>query len=350
MSSEEVAEFYNNLAGQNVEERKFSRIVYLRSFNNWIKSMMIQEACETMKDPTEASILDLCCGKGGDMFKWQRADVSEVLFVDIAQKSMEECQDRYYKSRTKNSGYPQFGVHFIVMDVTEDDLVQKLPRKMQCEVVSCQFALHYAFRSEKHLRRVLWNVSNCLKTGGEFIGTIADGEKIVSYLRRTPNGIFQNEVVKIEYLEPNITNWANLTPPLFGAKILFNLDTQVNCPEYLAYLPLLEEIAKEFKLELKVMCTFPEAIERYNKIDQRVLLSKMKALEEYPVEDDRLSNVRETLVGHKKFKEEYEHVEKERKKILSSGDRKIQSCIGTLSKSEWETINMYSMFIFRKKA
>lgn len=60
-------------------------------------------------------------------------------------------------------------------------------------------------------------------------------------MRKTTNGIYENDVVRVEYLEPNITNWANLTPPLFGAKILFNLDTQVNCPEYLAYLPLLEE-------------------------------------------------------------------------------------------------------------
>lgn len=141
--------------------------------------LLSEEIVDGFKDSTQASVLDLCSGKGGDLFKWQKADVSEVLFVDIAKKSMEECQDRYYKARTKVGGHPQFGVHFIVMDATEEDLTKRLPRKMQCDTVSCQFALHYAFRSEKHLRRILWNVSSCLKPGGLFFGTIADAERIV---------------------------------------------------------------------------------------------------------------------------------------------------------------------------
>lgn len=43
MSAEEVAEFYNSLALQSAEERSVSRILYLRGFNNWVKSMLIRE-------------------------------------------------------------------------------------------------------------------------------------------------------------------------------------------------------------------------------------------------------------------------------------------------------------------
>ena len=43
MSAEEVAKFYNNLHNQDVEDRQSSRIIYLRGFNNWIKSVLIRK-------------------------------------------------------------------------------------------------------------------------------------------------------------------------------------------------------------------------------------------------------------------------------------------------------------------
>lgn len=36
-----VAEHYNTLEVKNISQRNQSRIVYMRNFNNWIKSMLI---------------------------------------------------------------------------------------------------------------------------------------------------------------------------------------------------------------------------------------------------------------------------------------------------------------------
>ena len=40
------------------------------------------------------------------------------------------------------------------------------------DVVSCQFAMHYAFDSEQRARTFLRNVATRLRPGGVFIGTI----------------------------------------------------------------------------------------------------------------------------------------------------------------------------------
>lgn len=148
------------------------------------------------------------------------------------------------------------GAHFITMDCTEHNLFDHLPRDtMLFDIVSCQFALHYAFRSEKALRQMLYNISAGLRKGGYFIGTLPDAERIVlvflkdtvtlffifsHLIRKSTDGKWQNDVLSIEYIDKT-SNWSTLQPPLFGAKIYFSLDEQVNCPEFLAYFPLLEE-------------------------------------------------------------------------------------------------------------
>ena len=102
-------------------------------------------------------------------------------------------------------------------------------------------------------------------------------------------------------------------------------------------------------MELVFYRSFPEAIDYYAKADNRTLMGRMKALEEYPIEDERYNAARENFAGYRKLKEEYDHAEKKRKEIQNSGERRSPHCIGTLSKSEWEAINMYCMFMFRKK-
>lgn len=57
----------------NLSTRNQSRIIYLRSCNNWIKSTLIKQADEILKENgiNNKNLLDLACGKGGDLYKWK---------------------------------------------------------------------------------------------------------------------------------------------------------------------------------------------------------------------------------------------------------------------------------------
>lgn len=98
MASEEVAQHYNAIPNAGIRARMDSKIYYMRNFNNWMKSMLIcnlftffpewffqflAEFLERLKDEgcRRVRVLDLCCGKGGDLLKWQIGEIDEILMT-----------------------------------------------------------------------------------------------------------------------------------------------------------------------------------------------------------------------------------------------------------------------------
>ena len=61
--------------------------------------------------------------------------------------------------------------------------MKKIPNEVYFDLVSCQFAMHYHFESEKRLYTFLNNVVSKLCDGGHFVGTIIDSNVLVKRLR-----------------------------------------------------------------------------------------------------------------------------------------------------------------------
>ena len=75
--SESVADHYNARPDAGIGQRGRSAILHLRDFNNWVKAVLIREFAPTSK----LKVLDLACGKGGDLLKWDKASASHVTGV-----------------------------------------------------------------------------------------------------------------------------------------------------------------------------------------------------------------------------------------------------------------------------
>lgn len=213
-----VRQHYNAVPERGREWRKTdSKIRGLRSYNNWVKSVVIQKfspgygalglGADEQEDPNrDLLVLDMGCGKGGDLQKWNSAPRRVGLYVgcDPADVSIENARKRYQEGpgggrdggRGRRQHY-RFEGHFFIKDcfgewlgdipiirqVGIDDNVGPGGNPMAArfggggfDVVTMMFCMHYAFESEAKARGMLKNVAGALKKGGRFIGVIPNSD------------------------------------------------------------------------------------------------------------------------------------------------------------------------------
>lgn len=101
-------------------KRDESVTIGLKRFNNWVKSVCISKFIQRRPDtqdsdrghylaggggyrgrrPLNGRVLDIGCGKGGDMKKWDKAEIKELVGLDIAAGSIEDYKDRLRSQRS----------------------------------------------------------------------------------------------------------------------------------------------------------------------------------------------------------------------------------------------------------
>lgn len=174
---------------------------------------------------------------------------------------------------------------------------------------------------------MLKNVSECLRVGGYFIGTIPDAYDIMRRQRAADSDEFGNDVYNIKFLsDPNDL-------PIFGAKYNFHLDGVVDCPEFLVYFPAFEKLAENYSLKLVEKVRFEDYFEQ--KLERgRGLLEKMQAVEQYGLHNNRTMS--------RSNDEEYRHA---KMYLLQKGGYDNKRRCGTLSNSEWEATCEFNLCI-----
>lgn len=209
---EVVRQHYNAVPQRGREWRKTdSRIKGLRSFNNWIKSTIIHKfsPSEAGREPLPLRVLDIGCGKGGDLGKWQQAPQPVELYVgvDPAEVSIDQARERFLQMRSGGGrggrggrggyqgGRPQrtFDAEFFAEDAFTYSLGDiPIIREIGFgpgsrwgpgggfDVVSMMFCMHYAFENEAKAKGMLANVAGSLKKGGRFLGVAPNSDAIRS--------------------------------------------------------------------------------------------------------------------------------------------------------------------------
>lgn len=204
-----VRQHYNMVPERGREWRVTdSKIKGLRSFNNWVKSSTIQKF---IGDERHIKVLDIGCGKGGDLQKWQSSRKVELYVgADPADVSINQARDRYNQMR-KRAGKHQrlFHAEFYTKDcfgewLGEIPIIKEVgidpgvgPNNAMSQrwggggwdIVTMMFCMHYAFESEEKARGMLKNVSGALKKGGRFIGCIPNSDvlsaKVIEHHKAT---------------------------------------------------------------------------------------------------------------------------------------------------------------------
>eukprot|EP00924_Labyrinthula_sp_SR-Ha-C_P011372 maker-scaffold_36-snap-gene-2.7-mRNA-1 protein AED:0.27 eAED:0.28 QI:0/0/0/1/0.5/0.66/3/0/795 len=344
-----AANFYNTL-DRSKSSRSESRIYHMRCCNNFCKSVLINKTvAEVLKiENRELKILDLACGKGADLPKFQNAikenktKIDTYVGIDIAKQSLVDFEKRF---DGKDLGF-QFAL--VAADLGSVDLVgnfeagelqkekdedsemlSNLFEKLSYEfdLISMQFALHYMFQSKERATNFFSFVSRLLSPDGRFFGTTVDSRQMVYNLLHSEadsrvfslidEEVDSAEVCKVEFEKETLkrlfsrkrarNDVTGAYAESFGLQYTFQLKDKeqqdaVNAPEWLV--PLLELVKIGFSHGL-FLC----------KCQNFIFCSLL-------IVRDKLSLLAERM--------------------------NVWNIRGNISKVEWELICLYTTFEFRK--
>jgi len=111
VSKQEV--FYDDEQEEVGQElKKYSEIIGVRKFNNFIKAILINKYSDKQRFKNFTSVFDLCSGRGGDIKKWKRLNLSHYVALEYQETLTDKAIDRL-KEMEKYVKYPSI---FIVAD------------------------------------------------------------------------------------------------------------------------------------------------------------------------------------------------------------------------------------------
>ena len=198
---------------QSKTERAKSYFYNMRRYHNAIKRDLYNKYTLNIN-----KLLDLACGKGGDLDKWISNNIKHVIGYDIDEKSIIEAKRRI----TERSIDRQIKVDVYVKDLSKNII----EGNRDCDVITSMFAFHYFFKSIDTFDVIMKTIDNNLKAGGYFIGTMFDGKSIRDVLKNGDYVLEDNSDVKF-----TIKSYDSLTDDLFGNKISVYLkDTVLDVP------------------------------------------------------------------------------------------------------------------------
>ena len=130
----------------------------IRKHHNLLKRRLIQDTVNP-----ESNVLDVGCGFGGDLHKWQSLN-TWLTACDPEPSAIQEAH--------KRSGNIKYQVRLLVGDITA------CPIEL-FDVVCFNFSLHYIFQSEQLFRTSIEHIVNRMRPGGKLIGCIPDSDMII---------------------------------------------------------------------------------------------------------------------------------------------------------------------------
>ena len=305
-------EFYSNLT-RSMDTRADSRLFHMRAFNGWVKATQIMEL-----DPQTSSqklrIMDLACGKGGDLGKWilQKRGIANYVGIDVARGSLKDAALRIQrlKKGKKTVSIPKASL--ICADLGEDVPSRKKDKLLtwtmnqaslqekdpvfhalpggnvspedRFDVISIQFAIHYMMKTKERARRFFKTVGDTLDLGGNMIATTIDARVVIDHIMNLGYDFwdahslddtvtisvgdgacqltFQKDVIR------RLFSRDNEEETKFGLEYFFSLSEgsdhaagvghAVSLPEWLIPISVLQELAEEAGLEMEACENFHE--------------------------------------------------------------------------------------------
>lgn len=236
-SRQKAKELYDRETTGTEFDRREGDAYPLKKFHNQIKGLLLEEFASH-----KGRLLDLACGRGGDIFKWIEKKISYVEGYDIAPLEIKEAKRRWEEAKRKRRDI-RTEAEF---KVTGELGVSPITFTPLFDVCTCMFAAHYFFATETSAWRFFETVSGSLREGGYFFGTMPSGRKILEVLNRQDK--LDLPMLKIE--KKSDGDFFGKPPP-FGGAFTFSITdtvTEAKSFEYLVFEGVCKAVAEKYHL------------------------------------------------------------------------------------------------------
>lgn len=212
----------------------------LRKFHNYVKFKLLENYCDC-----NSTVLDIGCGRGGDMHKWQRLGIKKVVGIDINKNYVFDAMRRYKNMKTENSEI-DYSFYFTTQRHIFIEFLKFKNLQLIYNSISCMFAFHYFFENESSINKIFEQISSSLEKDGYFFGTVMDGNTVSKLIENTEIYNTNAMFLKKEYNEKKYT----------GSKISFMLSgtlyfgEKTLSTEYLVLEEALKYYGKKYNLNL----------------------------------------------------------------------------------------------------
>lgn len=227
-----------------------SDTVMQHNFNNFVKAMAVKQAATQPDASKGLSVLDLGCGKGGDLLKWGSNNTNVTYVgVDCDQTLLDAAQQRHDQFRSTRKNYGIRRVSFVCQaykDFGSEEFIKSLLTRnggRAFDVVSCMYSLHFAFETKATLDSFFTCVKRCLRKDGVFVAITTDTRVIMKRLWESPCLAFGNALYSVT------TDSANTWTSAYGNRVRFRMKDAQGMLEY-EYVPSEREIMGRLRTEL----------------------------------------------------------------------------------------------------
>lgn len=211
----------------------------MRKFHNYVKFLLYKKYCKP-----DSTLLDLGCGRGGDMVKWHNTNITKVVGIDINKPFIIDAIKRY--NQNKDLQNRDYMFYFTVSKHIFTDFLKMKNLSQVYDNISCMFALHYFFNNRENVMQIFSQISNTLQNGGYFIGTVMNGNKVQKLIEDAEVYNSTSMFIRREFSQQ--MNYGSKISFMLSGTLYFGEKTLST--EYLVFEHVLREVGNIYKLKL----------------------------------------------------------------------------------------------------
>jgi hypothetical protein len=288
----------------------------LRSFNNFVKSLLIGGA-RFAGD----SLLDLSCGRGGDLYKWKASKYNRIVGLDYSRNGIENLNPefgaygRLLSLRSKGDEWAKTkDIKFFWADTSKMttsrypngicNATKKLEAvealKTKFNVITSFFTAHYYFENRMKIRGFMQNIHDNITNNGYALITTFDAEVVNKALENIKKGNSIRGLVDKSYVweirkdyKKNVAMVGDESSVGLQISVKFESISDEFIPEWLVHKEYLQHVASQYGL---VLISPEEAMDKFGLSQGSALFEDL--LNRYdPDITDELEKLRRSELG-----------------------------------------------------